>query len=364
MPLFKTTQPTILITSLISSHHFPPFNSSFPTQASSIMSNDQQIQPGIVSNPDGTYTRSIQFPSTPATPDHNTPSPVLSKDIPLNPKNQTWLRIYLPKHALNESSTPNLMLNLPLIVYFHGGGFVFMSAASTTIHDFCVKLASELSAIIISVEYRLAPENRLPAAYDDAIDTLQWLKTTQERWLTQFCDFSCCFVMGTSAGANIAYHAGLLATQVTGDLSPQWACLAPLKIKGLILHHPFFGGLQRVGSELGLIKDPFLTLSGTDLMWELSLPVGVDRDHEYCNPTVGGGSSQLEQVRLAGWRVLVSGCYDDPLINRQMEFANMLKEKGLRTVAYFAEGHHSIELFVESKLKELFVILKIFIYSS
>ncbi|CAL5404923.1 unnamed protein product [Camellia sinensis] len=214
------------------------------------MSNDQQIQPGIVSNPDGTYTRSIQFPSTPATPDHNTPSPVLSKDIPLNPKNQTWLRIYLPKHALNESSTPNLMLNLPLIVYFHGGGFVFMSAASTTIHDFCVKLASELSAVIISVEYRLAPENHLPAAYDDAIDTLQWLKTTQERWLTQFCDFSCCFVMGTSAGANIAYHAGLLAAQVTDDLQP-------LKIKGLILHHPFFGGLQRVGSELGLIKDPF-----------------------------------------------------------------------------------------------------------
>ncbi|KAL7214395.1 hypothetical protein ACSBR1_026741 [Camellia fascicularis] len=133
--------------------------------------------------------------------------------------------------------------------------------------------------------------------------------------------------MGTSAGANIAYHAGL-ATQVIDDLQP-------LKIKGLILHHPFLVG------------------------WS-----GSDRDHEYCNPTVGGGSSQLEQDRLAGWRVLVSGCYDDPLIDRQMEFANMLKEKGLRTVAYFGEGHHSIELFVESKPKDLFVILKIFIYSS
>ncbi|CAL5404922.1 unnamed protein product [Camellia sinensis] len=236
------------------------------------------------------------------------------------------------------------MLNLPVIVYFHGSGFVFTSAASTINHDFCVKLAADLSAV--SVDYRLAPEHRLPAAYDDAVETLQWLKTTQERWLTQFCDFSCCFLMGTSAGANIAYHAGLRATQVIDDLRP-------LKIKGLILHHPFFGGSEQVRSELGLIKDPFLTLSGTDFMWELSLPIGSDRDHEYCNPTVGSGSSQLQQIRLAGWQVLVTGCNDDPLIDRQMEFANMLKEKGLRTVTHFGEGHHGIELFVESKAKDL-----------
>ncbi|XP_028113439.1 carboxylesterase 1-like [Camellia sinensis] len=326
--------------------------------SNSIMSHDQQNQPGIVSNPDGTYTRLIQFPSTPATPDRNTHSPVLSKDLPLNPKNQTWLRIYLPKQALDKpSTTPNLMLNLPVIVYFHGSGFVFTSAASTINHDFCVKLAADLSAVIVSVDYRLAPEHRLPAAYDDAVETLQWLKTTQERWLTQFCDFSCCFLMGTSAGANIAYHAGLRATQVIDDLRP-------LKIKGLILHHPFFGGSERVRSELGLIKDPFLTLSGTDFMWELSLPIGSDRDHEYCNPTVGSGSSQLQQIRLAGWQVLVTGCNDDPLIDRQMEFANMLKEKGLRTVTHFGEGHHGIELFVESKAKDLFVILQNFITSS
>ncbi|KAL7214394.1 hypothetical protein ACSBR1_026740 [Camellia fascicularis] len=162
--------------------------------------------------------------------------------------------------------------------------------------------------------------------------------------------------MGTSAGANIAYHAGLRATQFIDDLQP-------LKIKGLILHHPFFGGSDRVGSELGLIKDPVLTIAGTDLRWELSLPVGADRDHEYCNPTVGGGSNQLEQVRLLGWRVLVTGCCGDPLIDRQMEFANMLKEKELRTVAHFGEGHHSTELFVESKAKDLFAILKIFISS-
>ncbi|CAL5404924.1 unnamed protein product [Camellia sinensis] len=153
----------------------------------------------IISNPDGTYTRSIQFPSTPPTPDHNTPSPVLSKDLPLNPKSQTWLRIYLPKQALHE---PPSIPNLPLIVYFHGGGFVFLSAASTINHDFYVKVAAELSVVIVSVEYRLAPEHRLPAAYDDAVETLQWLKTTQERWLTQFCDFSCCFLMGTSAGGK------------------------------------------------------------------------------------------------------------------------------------------------------------------
>ncbi|KAI8008080.1 Carboxylesterase 1 [Camellia lanceoleosa] len=161
------------------------------------------------------------------------------------------------------------MLNLCLIVYIHGGGFVFTSAASTINQDFCVKLAADLSAVIIFVDYHLAPEPHLPAAYDDAIETLKWLKTTQELWLTQFCDFSCCFVVGTSAGANIAYHARLHATQFIDDLQP-------LKIKGLILHHQFFRGL-----EIELIKDPFLTLFGIDFTWELALPINSDRDHEY-----------------------------------------------------------------------------------
>ncbi|GFY81959.1 carboxyesterase 20 [Actinidia rufa] len=218
-------------------------------------------------------------------------------------------------------------------------------------------MGAHLPAIIVSVDYRLAPEHRLPAAYDDAVEALHWIKIAHEQWLTEFADMSSCFLMGTSAGGNIAYHAGLRVASKVVELEP-------LKIQGLILHHAFFGGLGRTGSELRLSNDPIVTLSGSDHMWELSLPIGADRDHEYSNPMVNNGSDQLQSVRLAGWRILVTGCHDDLLIDRQIELANMLEEKGLRAVAHFGEGYHSIELLEESKAKELFGVLKNFISTS
>ncbi|MQK22077.1 hypothetical protein EI013_27305, partial [Escherichia coli] len=120
----------------------------------------------------------------------------------------------------------------------------------------------------------------LPAAYDDAMETLHWIKSNKDEWLTQYADYSNCYLMGNSAGANIAYHIGLGVAEKPGDIEP-------LKIRGLILRQPFFGGTKRTESELRLENDPVIPLCATDLMWELSLPIGADRDHEYCNLRAG-----------------------------------------------------------------------------
>ncbi|KAK8655996.1 hypothetical protein V6N13_108558 [Hibiscus sabdariffa] len=66
------------------------------------------------------------------------------------------------------------------------------------------------------------------------------------------------------------------------------------------------------------MNDPVMPPVVSDVMWDLALPIGVDRDHEYSNPTVGGGL-EVEKVKLVGWRVLVNGCDGDPLVERQME---------------------------------------------
>ncbi|XP_030948707.1 carboxylesterase 1-like [Quercus lobata] len=310
----------------------------------------------IVNNSDGTITRHRKIPNTPATPDPDHPTPVLSKDIPLNQSNKTWVRIFLPKQALNNPSSSKL----PLIVYFHGGGFILYSASSTVFHDFCSNIAIDVNAIIVSVDYRLAPEHRLPAAYDDAVETLHFIKTNQDEWLTKYADFSNTSIMGSSAGGNVAYHAALREADQIENLEP-------LIIRGLVLHQPYFGGTQRTESELKLANDPVLPLPlfVNDLMWELSLPIAVDRDHEYCNPTVGGGSQRLEKIRLLGWRVLVIDCKGDPLIDRQIELVKMMEEKGVVVVSQFDEGgHHGVDLQDLSRAKALNVVLKNFMLTS
>ncbi|KAJ4719089.1 carboxylesterase 1-like [Melia azedarach] len=261
----------------------------------------------IVPNADGTLTRDCSnYPSTVATPDPgNHTLPVLSKDVLVNHLNNTWVRIFLPRQALDSSFTPKL----PLIIHFHGGGFIILSAATKLQHDFCSNIAADLPAVIVSLEYRLAPEHRLPAAYDDAIEALHWIKTAQDEWLQQYANFSCCFLSGDSAGGNIAYHVGLrVAVEVDNIL--------PLKIRGLMLNSPFFGGVKRTESELRSANNPLSPLCAIDLMWELSLPTGVDRDHEYCNPIVGGGSKLLDQFKLLGWKVLLMGATEDPFFDQ------------------------------------------------
>lgn len=307
----------------------------------------------VITNPDGTYTRKIQLPTSPAEPDPSTTtSTVLSKDIPINSTNHTFVRLFLPRHVLVDSAEAKL----PLIFYYHGGAFIHLSATSTFFHDFCSQMALQLRTIIVSVEYRLAPEHRLPAAYDDAMEALHCIKTSREGWVIDFADFSNCFLLGTSAGANIAYHAALRAGEAVEDLEP-------LKIGGLLLHHPFFGGVERTGSELRMENDPMLPQYVCDEAWSFSLPVGADRDHEFCNPTVGGGSGRWERIRVLGWRVFVAACHGDPLIDRQMELVKMLEGKGIETVTYYGEGSHGLEITDPSKADALFRALKGFMYS-
>ncbi|KDO60171.1 hypothetical protein CISIN_1g042985mg, partial [Citrus sinensis] len=121
----------------------------------------------FIVNADGTITRDYSnYPSTAATPDPNDHTIAVSKDVPVNQSNKTWVRIFLPRQALDSSTKTKL----PLIVYVHGGALILLSAATKIYHDLCSDIAARVPAVIVSVDYRLAPEHRLPAAYYDALE--------------------------------------------------------------------------------------------------------------------------------------------------------------------------------------------------
>ena len=167
-----------------------------------------------------------------------------------------------------------------------------------------------------------------------------------------------CYIMGNSAGATIAYFAGLRVTDTVRDLEP-------LKIRGLILRQVFFGGVQRSESEVRLENNESFPLCVSDLAWELALPVGADRDHEYANPRAEKWVGKLGRVRDLGWRVLVSGNGGDILIDREKELVEMLKEKGVEVVTDFdEEGGHGVEYGDESKAKQFIQVVKHFVSST
>ncbi|CAI8593583.1 unnamed protein product [Vicia faba] len=329
-------------------------NSTTPqTQSPTKPCNDDPYkQLNLVLNPNGTIIRQ----SKPTTPPSLDPTlPILSKDLMINQSKATWARIYLPHKALDHTSN-----KLPLIIFFHGGGFIFLSAASTIFHEFCFNMANNVVAVVVSVEYRLAPEHRLPAAYEDAVEALHWIKTNQsDDWLRNHVDYSKVFLMGSSAGGNIAYNAGLRVATVE-DVEDEVSKM----IKGLILIQPFFSGTHRTRSEIKLANDPHLLLCNNDALWELSLPVGVDRDHEYCNPTVRDNVVRLKRVREIGWWVLVTDCDGDPLVDRSIGLVRVIEENRVNVVGHFTKGgYHGVQDSEPLKAKELYGVIKTFILS-
>lgn len=182
---------------------------------------------------------------------------VVWKDVTFDAVHNLQLRLYKPAAALPSSPS-----KLPIFYYIHGGGFCINSRTWPTCHNYCLKLASELPAVIVAPDYRLAPENRLPAAIEDGFASVKWLQdqaTSEEpdTWLTEVADFERVFISGDSAGGNIAHH---LAVQLTAG-SPD---LAPVRVRGYVLLAPFFGGTVRTKFEMEGPKEAFLNLELID----------------------------------------------------------------------------------------------------
>jgi acetyl esterase len=120
--------------------------------------------------------------------------------------------------------TPEGMASLaPAVVYFHGGGWVIGSLDS---HDgFCRALANRARALVVSVDYRLAPEHRFPAAPEDCYSALCWVA---ERGGEIGADAARLAVAGDSAGGNLAAVVALMARDRGGPRLRHQALVYPI----------------------------------------------------------------------------------------------------------------------------------------
>jgi acetyl esterase len=209
-------------------------------------------------------------------------------------------RIYTPKTLRKANGLA------PVLVFFHGGGWVIGDLDS---HDVvCRKLADEGQLLVISVDYRLAPEHKFPAAVDDAITATKWIADNSKQL---GIDPSRLMVGGDSAGGNLAAVVAIAARDGDGPA-----------IAGQVLIYPAvdFAMTHPSHSE----PETSILLTHSVIKWF--------RDH-YLNGTADVHDWRASPARartligLPPAYVLTAGA--DPLRDEGDEYAHRLKEAGV-----------------------------------
>ncbi|KAG8384922.1 hypothetical protein BUALT_Bualt04G0168500 [Buddleja alternifolia] len=235
---------------------------------------------------------------------------------------------------------------LPVMLQFHGGGFVSGSNDSAANDFFCRRIAKLCDVIVLAVGYRLAPENKYPAAFEDGLKVLHWLAKQSnlaecsksfgstrgggadlrrsegnwhipdafgasmvEPWLaahgdpsstvtvvmnrvTGSLELECrCVLLGVSCGGNIADYVTRKAVEA-GKL------LDPVKVVAQVLMYPFFIGSVPTQSEIKLSNSYFYDKAMCILAWKLFLSEEeFSLDHPAANPLNSGrGGPPLKQM--------------------------------------------------------------------
>lgn len=141
----------------------------------------------------------------------NRESTKLSKQaIPFNNIKDTTIEVDSQKISV-RIYTPDEGSDFPIIIYSHGGSWI---AGNLDTHDnVCRKLSSNTNSIVISVDYRLAPENPFPAAVNDVYNTLEWTSKNAE---SINGNEKLIAVVGDSAGGNLSAVESLISRDKGG----------------------------------------------------------------------------------------------------------------------------------------------------
>jgi acetyl esterase len=205
---------------------------------------------------------------------------------------------------------PDVDDDLPVVVFYHGGGF---RTGNRDTHDaLCRVLASAAEAVVVSVEYRLAPEHRFPDPLEDCYAALEWADEYAE-YLGG--DPERLGVAGDSAGGNLATATTMLAEEQDGpDIAGQ-LLMYPMTNHGWDTHsHDEYGTGYIVETE---------TIAKA---WDAYLRTDIDAANPYASPLRAPELGDIAPARIVT-------CEFDPLRDNGQMYAERLDEAG-RLVEY------------------------------
>jgi acetyl esterase len=219
---------------------------------------------------------------------------VESREIP-GPESQIPVRIY----------TPGGKGPFPLLVYFHGGGWVL---GNLDVHDaVCRALTNAAGCITVSVDYRLAPEHKYPAAPEDCYAATYWVAENAGSFNGDPTHIA---VGGDSAGGNLAAVVTLMARDRDGPKLAYQLMIYP--ITNYSFDTPSY---QENARGYSLTKDDMVWF------WDHYLPREDDGKHPYASPLQAQDLSNLPPA------MMITAEYD-PLRDEGEQYASRLQEAG------------------------------------
>jgi len=222
---------------------------------------------------------------------------VSDRSVP-GPEGEIPIRVYTP-----EGDGPH-----PLLVYFHGGGFVVCDLES---HDgICRSLTNAAGCVTVSVDYRLAPESRFPAAPEDCFAATRWVS---EHARELGGDPQRVAVAGDSAGGNLAAVVALMARERGGPALAHQLLVYP------VTDHAFDTASYEANAE-----GYFLTRDMMRWFWGHYLGDSEEGSHPHASP--------LRAMELSGLpsATVVTAEYD-PLRDEGEAYAERLAKAGVPT---------------------------------
>ncbi len=219
--------------------------------------------------------------------------------------------------------------DLPVMLYFHGGGFILGSLESHD--DICAEIAARAGIAVVAVDYRLAPEHPFPAAFDDAVAVAGWLCAGGAG---AGVDRTRLIVGGDSAGGNLSAALALKARDGGGPA-----------LSGLVLVYPALGGDLGRGSRVERAEAP--GLSTADIRYYKRAYVGPEGHPDHANkfayPLKETDYSGLPPAFLvaAEWDPLRDDCQEWRARMRAAGGAAKLRHEPLLVHAFLRARHMS-----------------------
>lgn len=197
---------------------------------------------------------------------------------------------------------------LPFVMMMHGGGFVFGDLEGYYDH-ICRVLCAKARCRVLSVNYRLAPEDKFPAAGEDVHDALRWARANAA---TLGIDPARMVIAGGSAGANLASATALRAR----DAGEPALC-------GQLLFYPIVDWHAPASESLAAFAEGYyLTRADVHWFWQQYLGSEADRRNPYAIPLTASDLSRLPPA-------LVITAEFDPLRDGGERYASRMAADGV-----------------------------------